>query len=170
METLSIPAIATARTWQYMRIALANPENDRAIVHVRLRYTVDVGAITVWLDHIRATNADTEKWTKLDNRLWRIDREAREVILVKGGHREVGYAALKLIGGDNPALLSADATANEIDDEYVIAKATELALLSNARGPETDLDARIARAAYFRDIADGAKRKFPLLVDVRPVA
>src|SRR3990167_1614606 len=80
VETLSVPAVGTALTWTFHRIALANPELDTAIAHVRLRYTTDVGAVVVWLDDIRAVNADSSEWVQLPLNVWRGGEELREIM------------------------------------------------------------------------------------------
>ena len=169
VETLAIPAL-TANTWTYVRIALANPQDDGAIVNIRFRYTTDVGAATVWLNDIKAVNNNDSVWTKVHKDLWSIDREARDLVLSESGRSVVGYARLKLVGGDNPALLSAATTASEIDDEFIIARVTEMALLTNAGGRESDAQGRFQRATYWRAIADRAARKFPFLTGARIVA
>lgn len=169
VETLAVPALS-ADTWTFVRIALANPQSDGAIVHVRFRYTTDIGAATVWLNDIRAINNDKAVWVRLPNNLWIIDREARDLVLTDAGRSFIGYALLKVVGGDNPVLLTADSTVNEIDDEFVIARATEMALMASARGSGEEVQARLSRATYWRGVADRAKRKFPFLMGVKPVA
>ena len=168
VETLEVPALAAA-TWTFVRIALANPQLDGAIVNIRFRYTADIGAVVVWLNDIRAVNNNESVWVKIPSRLWHIDRSARDLVFTEDGRSVAGYALLKIVGGDNPVLLTAATTVSEIDDEFIIARATEMALLSNARGPETDLDGRLQRAAYWRGIADRARHKFPFLVGAKIV-
>jgi len=81
----------------------------------------------------------------------------------------VSYDLLKLVGGDKPALLSADSTASEIDDQYIIATATAFALSSASGGPATDPDARRQQAAFWFGISEQSKRAFPMLRNVRNV-
>ena len=43
IETLEVPAL-TANTWTYVRMALANPETDTAIISIGLEYDADLNA------------------------------------------------------------------------------------------------------------------------------
>ena len=82
LETLSIPAL-TADTWTFVRMQLSTPELDTAIISVGLEYDSDLGACTVWIDDIAAVKNDTAEWSTLDRRLWKIDKEARDLILLR---------------------------------------------------------------------------------------
>ena len=168
LETLSIPALS-ADTWTFVRMSLANPETDTAIISVGLEYDSDLGACTVWIDDIVAVANDTAEWTTLDRRYWKIDKEARDLILVRDGQCVVGDTLIKITGGDKPALLTSDSTATEIDEDYIIAGAVNLALLSTSGGPSTDPDAKRQLSAYWAQQAERARRSFPMLVNVRSV-
>ena len=168
LETLSIPALL-ADTWTFVRMALANPETDTAIISVGLEYDSDLGAVTVWIDDISAVENDTAEWTTLSRHNWRIDKAARDLMLVRDGHDAVGYSLIKLIGGDKPALLTSDSTATEIDENFIIANATNLALISTSGGPATDPDAKRQLSAYWAAQAERSRRALPLLVNVRQV-
>ena len=168
LETLSIPALS-ADTWTFVRMSLANPETDTAIISVGLEYDSDIGAVTVWIDDIVAVANDTAEWTTLDRRNWKIDKEARGLVLQRDGHEAIGYALIKITGGDKPALLTTDSTTTEIDEDYIIASTITLALLSASGGPSTDPDAKRQLSAFWSDQAQRAKRKFPMLVNIRSV-
>ena len=168
LETLSIPALS-ADTWTFVRMSLSNPETDTAIISVGLEYDSDIGAATVWIDDIVAVANDTAEWSTLDRRNWKIDKESRDLVLVRDGQCAVGYALMKITGGDKPALLTSDATTTEIDEDYIIANAIALALLSTGGGPSTDPDAKRQLSAFWSDQAQRAKRKFPMLVNIRSV-
>ena len=168
LETLSIPALS-ADTWTFVRMSLAHPETDTAIISVGLEYDADIGAVTVWIDDIVAVANDTAEWTTLDRRYWKIDKEARDLILVRDGQCVVGNTLIKITGGDKPALLTSDSTATEIDEDYIIAGAVNLALLSTSGGPSTDPDAKRQLSAYWAQQAERARRAFPMLVNVRSV-
>jgi hypothetical protein len=170
-EELSIPALS-ADTWTFVRMSLANPENDTAIVSVALELHTDIAssaAVTVWIDDISAVANDTAEWETLERRNWKIDKESRDLILVRDGHRAVGYSLIKITGGDKPALLTSDSTTTEIDEDYIIAQAISLALLSASGGPATDPDARRQLSAFWTDQAQRARRAFPMLANVRSV-
>ena len=168
IETLSVPALS-ADTWTYVRVALANPETDTAIISVGLEYDSDLGACTIWLDDIKVVQNDTAVWEIFPKHLWRIDREARDLVLTEGGKFEAGYALLKITGGDKPALLSSETGASEIDDSYIIARATGLAFASASGGSGTDPDTLRQQAAFWFGLAEQSKRAFPLLITGRVV-
>ena len=168
LETLNLPALV-ADTWTFCRLTLANPETDTAIISVGLKYVTDIGACVIWLDDIRAVKNSQSRWTKLDNTLWSVNRQAQEIVLSRGGRNAVGYNLLKLVGYNSPTPLSSDTATSDISDTYVIAEATALAYASGAGGANTDPDNRAARAAFWMGKAELAKASFPLLVDVRPV-
>jgi hypothetical protein len=168
LETLSIPALS-ADTWTFVRMSLANPETDTAIISVGLEYDSDIGVVTVWIDDIMAVENDTAEWTTLARRYWKIDKEARDLVLVRDGQCVVGYSLLKITGGDKPALLTSDSTTTEIAENYIIASTVNLALLSSSGGPATDPDAKRQLSAYWAQQAERARRSFPMLVNVRSV-
>jgi hypothetical protein len=168
LETLEIPAL-TADTWTFVRMSLANPETDTAIISVGLEYDADIGAATVWIDDIVAVANDTAEWATLDRRNWKIDKESRDLVLLREGHKAVGYSLIKITGGDKPALMTADSDTTEIDEDYIIAQAASLAFLSESAGPSTDPDARRQISAFWIDQAQRARRAFPMLVNVRSV-
>ena len=168
LETINIPSISPD-TWTFVRLTLANPETDTAIISIGLKHVTDLGACTVWIDDIAAVVNDTAEWATLDRRNWKVDKEARDLILVRDGQSAVGYRLIKITGGDKPALLTADSDTTEIDEDYIIAEAIKLATLSSSGGPNTDPDARRQLSAFWGDQAQRAKRKFPMLVGVRSV-
>ena len=168
LETLSIPAL-TADTWTFVRMSLANPETDTAIISVGLEYDADIGAATVWIDDIVAVANDTAEWTILDRRNWKIDKESRDLILQRDGHKAVGYSLIKITGGDKPALMTANTDTSEIDENYIIAQTVSLALLASSGGPATDPDAKRQISAFWTDQAQRARRTFPMLVNGRSV-
>ena len=168
LETFSITALS-ADTWTYVRIKLANPELNTAIISIGLEYDSDLGACQVRLDDIKVVQNDTAVFQIFPKHLWKIDRSARDLILNDGAQLEVGYNMIKLSGGDKPALLSSDTATTEIDDSYIIARATGLALSAASGGPTTDPDALRQAAAFWFGLAEQAKRAFPLLITGRAV-
>ena len=168
LETLSIPALS-ADTWTFVRMSLANPETDTAIISVGLEYDADIGAVTVWIDDIVAVANDTAEWETLDRRYWKIDKEARDLVFLRDGQCAVGYSLIKITGGDKPALLTSDSATTEISEEYIIAQAITTALLSRSGGPSTDPDAKRQLSSYWTQQAEKSRRGFPMLVNVRSV-
>ena len=167
-ETLAVPA-ASADTWTFFRIELANPESDIAIVSVGIEYNANSGTNTVRFDDLRVVHNDTAEWNTLDRRLWKIDKEARDLILGRDGQDAIGYSLIKLTGGDKPALLSSETDTTEIPERYVIAFATARALLSTSGGPTTDPDNKRQLVAYWDGEINRAKAAFPMLTNVRTV-
>jgi len=168
LETLSIPALS-ADTWTFVRMSLANPETDTAIISVGLEYDADIGAVTVWIDDIVAVANDTAEWETLDRRNWKIDKEARDLVFLRDGQRAVGYSLIKITGGDKPTLLTSDSDTTEISEEYIIAQAITTALVSASGGPATDPDAKRQLSAYWGQQAERSRRGFPMLANVRSV-
>ena len=168
LETLSIPAL-TADTWTFVRMQMANPETDTAIISVGLEYDADIGAATIWIDDIVAVANDTAEWETLPRRNWRIDKEARDLILTRVGQDTVGYHLMKIKGGDKPALLSSDDTATEVNENFVISNTVNLALIATSGGPATDPDAKRQLSAYWAAQAERARKALPFLVNARSV-
>ena len=168
LETLSVPAL-TADTWKFCRVSLANPETDTAIISVGFEYDSDLGACTVWLDDIKAVRNDSAIWASLSRRAWGVDKEAADLVLTMDGRASVGHRLIKLVGGDKPALLTADSTATEVDDQFVIARATALALSAASGGPNTDPDQRRGQAAFWFGVSEQARKTFRPLVNARLV-
>ena len=172
-ESITLTNALSADTWTFVRIKLANPELDTAIDSIGLEYDVDSGGgvlFHVWLDDIKAVKNDSARWKKVPRNLWKIDREANDIVFDSYFNGLVSYDLLKLVGGDKPAILSADSTATEIDDQYVIATATALAFSSSSGGPSTDPEARRQQAAFWFGISEQSKRAFPMLRNVRMVS
>ena len=168
LETLHVPALS-ADTWTYVRIALNNPELNTAIISIGLEYDSDLNACQVRLDDIKVVENDTAVYQIFPKHLWKIDRSARDLVLTDSGRTEAGYALLKITGGDKPALLSTDAGTSEIDDAYIIARATALAFAAASGGPNVDPDAKRQQAAFWFGLAEQAKRAFPILITGRVV-
>ena len=164
LETLSIPALTNDK-WTYFRVYLATPELDTAIISVGLEYDSDLGACTVWLDDLKAVKNDEAIWSPVPRRLWHIDKNSRHLILTDSARDMIGYSMLKIIGGDEPILLTADSTVNEVSDDYVISKATALAL--SAYGPQTERTER--QIAMWEARASMCYRRIPFLTNVREV-
>ena len=174
IETLNVPAL-TASTWKYCRVALSNPHTDTAIISVGLEYDSDLGACTVHLDDIKAVKNDTATWTKLPRYQWRIDKEGeqgastQDLVLTDGGRAEVGYSLIKLVGGDEPAELSADSDTTEVPERFIVAYATALSAQAGSLRPDADIDSMRNLAAFWFAKSEQAKNDLPFLTNVRLV-
>ena len=165
LETLTVPALV-AGEWTFVRVALANPQLDSAIISTALNAANNIGANVVSISHVNAVRADSGEWVRMDRGNWYAEEEAQDIVF----RTPPPYRLIKLVGGDNPALLSADATANEIDDEFVIARATQRTLLAFGAGANTDPDSLRQVASYWGDIADRAKAALPWTPGARIVS
>ena len=168
LEALSIPALA-ADTWTYVRIPLANPETDTEIIAIALEHDYNLDDCQIRLDDIKVVQNDSAVWEIFPKHLWKLDRSARDLIITQDGKFAAGYSLLKITGGDKPSLLSTDSATTEIDDSYIIARATGLAFASASGGPSTDPDQLRQQAAFWLGLAEQAKRAFPLLITGRAV-
>ena len=168
LETLSVPALS-ADTWTFCRVALANPESDTAIISVGIEYDADLGACTVWLDDVSVVTNDSAQWEKIPRHLWKVDKEASDIVLDNYAHGTARYNLLKIVGGDKPALLTTETGTSEVDEQYIIARATALAFAATSGGPNTDPDNKNNMAGFWMGMSQQARRSFPLLTDVRMV-
>ena len=168
IETLNVPALA-ADTWTFVRMQLSNPETDTAIISVGLEYDSDLGACTVWLDDISAVENDTAEWIKIPRNLWRIDKEAKDVVFDNYVHGVARYNLLKIVGGDKPALLSSDSDTSEVNEQYLIAAATARAFAATSGGPSVDPDQRRNQAGFWFSMSNRSRKSLPMLTNVRLV-
>ncbi len=167
LESVNVPASTTTDAWQYFRVALATPERLTAIVSIGIEMDVDKGAHTIWFDDLKVTRQDSDEWAPLDSYAWWIDKEARDLIL--RDRRIPGYALLKLVGGDKPALFTADSSTSEVPEEYVVARATALSLLGGVSAPSLDAAMRGRLADYWIQHAETARRGLPMAQGMRLV-
>ena len=166
VETLNVPAL-TADTWKYCRVALANPESDTAIISVGLEYDSDLGACNVWLDDIKAVVDASATWEKLHSHLWSIDKNNRNLVFTLDGRSAARYNLLRLTGGDQPAIMTADDSTCEVDEGYVISRATALALSASWGLPDPGEARRMAQ--FWMALSEQAKARMPMLQGVRTV-
>ena len=166
LEELDIPAL-TDDTWTFFRVKLANPELDTAIISIGLKYDVDLGACTIWLDDISVVANDSAQWSKIPRNLWRIDKEAQDIVLDNYVHGVARYNLLKIVGGDKPALMTSDTDTPEVDERYLIAAATSKMFAASSGGPSTDPDQRRGQAGFWKGEANRAQRSLPFQTDIR---
>ena len=132
------------------------PEGVDAISKVQVR--VSTASLPV-------DDADTTVWRTLPAHLWGIDKGDRALTLTGGGRRLVGHAPLKLVGGREPSAMSSDAASTVVPDEFIIARATALALRAS---PDLSESGRAASQRWDAQAGD-ARAAFPLLTDLRRV-
>ena len=112
-----------------------------------------------------AVDGSTAVWRTLPAHLWGIEKGDRVLTLTGGGRRLAGYAPLKLVGGREPSPLTTDAASTVVPDEFIIARATALALLAS---PDLSESGRAASERWDARTRE-ARAAFPLLTDVRRV-
>ena len=110
-------------------------------------------------------DADTAVWRTLPPHLWGIDKGSRVLTLADAGRRQAGNAPLKLVGGKNPSPLSGEASTTVVPDEFIIARATALALRA---APDLSESGRAARE-HWETQALAARAAFPMLTNARRV-
>ena len=163
-ESINIPA-ASARTWTYMRVSLANPELDSAITSVGIKVASGASNTTryIWINDIKAVDSQSATYTRMWGGNYRVDRESRKIFLTEAARRDIGYKLIRLVGYKLPSVLSADSSTCELDPDLVAARATSRAMFSLARGRTTDPDDNDRRAAFFEGVAAQAERSLPAL-------
>ena len=112
-----------------------------------------------------AVDGSTAAWRTLPPHLWGIDKGDRALTLTDGGRRLAGHAPLKLVGGTEPSAMSSDAASTVVPDEFIIARATALALLAS---PDLSESGRAATEKWDARTRE-ARAAFPLLANVRRV-
>jgi hypothetical protein len=159
-EEIAVPALV-ARTETWVRVAMTAPELSTAIISVALE--ANAGTITsggtVWLGEIEGTQNDSNSWRLIPRNLWSIDKQARDLVFLNKSL--TGYYLMKLSGGDNPLLMTADTDTNEVPDSFMIYKTAGLLLL---RDPDD-----LQRAQIYLGWAEREKLSLPPLVNVRLV-
>jgi len=155
VESLNIPA-TTANTKTTHVIALANPESDSAIISVGLKMVTDKGAFTLYADKIRAFKSTSKEYRVLNPEMWSIVKDSTnylkltpEALGLIGDTRQ-----LRLTGYQIPALLTAEATASEVDPSWLIAKVTGRLLIGHAKSSRLDILDREKLSKYWFDEAE----------------
>jgi hypothetical protein len=141
LETLSLPAL-TAATWYRCVLTLDNPHLDTAIISIGIKQeaSTDVGACTLWIDHVICYNAGARVFKMLHTDYWDIADSKLKIktLGVTGTDR-----CLRLFGYRIPAVFTDDTTNSEIDPEYLIDKVSGQ-LLMKARSPDADYYLKLA--------------------------
>lgn len=158
-ETLAFPATVATDTWTYASIAVASQESNTGITGLVLDYTTDLGACVIWIDDIRAVQSGTERWAKIAPHQWRLDKLNGTVRF----KHSPDYGRLRISGGDKPVALTTDAGVCEVPEDYVIAYATWMALLSAPEDTQVYRD----RVRYWAGQVVRTRSAMPALVDVR---
>ena len=136
------------------------------------RFPVSEGIDAIWKVQVRVSasspspaDANTVVWRTLPSHLWGVDKGDRVLTLTDGGRRMAGNSPLKLVGGWEPSPLSTDASTTVVPDEFVIARATALALLAS---PDLSESGRAACEKWDARTRE-ARAAFPMLTNLRRV-
>ena len=146
IETLNVPAL-TARIWTFVQVALATPELDTAIISLGVKFTTDNGAQVAWVDDFQVTNHATSVYARVSESAWSIDASAGEIVFSEAAVTDMGYALIRLKGGDEPSLTTGDSSVMEINEWFVIC-ATTAQLFADAHG-RFGSDSFLRLAAYW---------------------
>ncbi|MYD52582.1 MAG: hypothetical protein F4W93_14030 [Dehalococcoidia bacterium] len=136
------------------------------------RFPIPEGIDAIWKVQVRVStsspspiDADSAVWRTLPSHLWGIDKGDRVLTLTDGGRRLAGSAPLKLVGGRVPSGLSSDASTTVVPDDFIIARATALALFAS---PDLSESGRAACEKWDVRTRE-ARAAFPLLTNMRRV-
>ena len=168
LEALEIPAL-TADTWTYVRMELANPEKDTAIIAIALEHDANLANCQIRLDDIKVVQSDTAVWEVLPRHVWKTQKGSRQIVLTDSGRLQAGYSMLKIEGGSKPSTLSADTDTCTVDSSYVINYATALAFGSTSGGAGTDPDQKREQLKLYLGLAEAAKQAWGFIVNGRVV-
>lgn len=169
LETILLPAIL-ARTWTFVRLTLANPELDTAIISIGLEYNANSGANTIWLDDFRAVNEDRSVYADLAQNLWQVDPEGNDLVLTDAGRETAGYNLLKIYGGTHPSQMTLDTDVATVDELYITYQATADLLRGGSMATPEDPAGRRTLSDRFQTLADRARGRFRPLVNTRKIA
>ena len=161
-ETISLPALS-ARTWTYCRLALANPEDDTAIISVGLEYNANNDANTILMNKLIADREDYGRWSALNQDSWYLRREERQLVLFEDALSSVNGKLIRFEGYKKPSLLSSDSSTSEINADLISSRATARALMSLSRGNVTDPDDRRQNASWWEAMASRSELSQPIL-------
>ncbi len=154
LETIAMPALV-AGVWTRFEVALANPQDDTAIISVGVQFTTDNGAQVCWIDDFHAVNQNGATYDEIHHSAYSIDKEAGALIFTDVARQALGYVKLKIKGGDKPTLLTADSTVSEVSATYIIAETTAQIFLG---GGEADRNSYIFWAARAKTAKKGLMR------------
>jgi hypothetical protein len=162
---LDFPAVGNDK-WVFHRVSMGATEIDRAtaIISVGIEADVERDNRILFIDGIRAIHHQEESFTDVPRRLWSVDRSTRSLQLTDSARSMIGYNMLKIIGGDKPALLSADTEISEVPDAFIIARATARAL---AAAPASEENRN--QSGFWERIGNGYFNRMPMLTNVRIV-
>ncbi len=168
-KIIAIPALV-AGVEQWIRVAMTKavsgftPAEATAIISVALEYNANNAANTIWMTGVDASQRDSYIWESEERHLWSVDKEAQDLVFA---YTPKSYL-MKLVGGDNPTLLTSDTDVTEIPEGYMIHYAVGTLLQRYNAGEDAE-QARVRERLADRQMgmAERAKGAFPILVNAR---
>tara|TARA_R100000008_G_scaffold86653_1_gene80673 strand:+ start:108 stop:1382 length:1275 start_codon:yes stop_codon:yes gene_type:complete len=130
-EDVSVPA-TSVDTWTHHRVAFSSAENLTAIISVGLIQVADIGAATVSIDDIKVSRDYGASYEEIHRNFYTIDRANRRLVFDENARAFINNSLIKLTGVKKPTLLTADSTSCDVEPEYIIQKATAMALLARS--------------------------------------
>ncbi|KKK74116.1 hypothetical protein LCGC14_2886980, partial [marine sediment metagenome] len=158
VESIDIPA-TVANTSTTHTITLADPSGDTAIISVGIKLITDKGAMTLYVDRIRAVNSNQKKYEDLSADQWDVVKGSSPTFKLVG-------SGLSVVGGDNeirlsgyaaPDIMSDETTDCEIDPAYVIAATTGRLLTAHAKSRQLSIVDREALGEKWLERAEKIK-------------
>ena len=150
-ETLGVPAMG-ADSWNYHRLALANPELDTAITRFMVMTGAsDMGSVTAWVDDVTTVRANTEKWARINTRFWGLDQDNRQLVFERDA--SIPYSLMRVTGVRSPNLLTTDSAVSEVSSAFIINSVTAKLLRSRSDFFAGDRDAAAIEAQGYESLA-----------------
>jgi len=158
LETLDIPA-TLVNTDTYHTITLDNPQLDTAIISIGAKMVQDKGAVTIYIDRVRAVDSNSKEYRTLPPDMWSVVKGVTpKLALTNTGIDFVGNGTeMRLTGLSAPDIMSDETTDAEIDPAYIIAKTTGHLLIAHAKSSRLDIKDREGRSEYWLGVADKIK-------------
>lgn len=155
LESLDIPA-TTAKVWTRHIISLANPASDTAIISLGAKMVVDKGAFTLYVDFIKAVNANSRNYYTLAPEFWEIVHGSTDYINItdKGLSLMGANTLLRINGYQALAQMSADSSTSQVDPAFIAYRVAGTLMLRHALRGESDPEARLAKAKAYMEIAN----------------
>lgn len=115
LETIEFPSI-TARTWTRVKLTLANPELDTAIISVGLEYNANTQESIFKISRITGLTDSERQWSDpMSKELWWPNIEDGKIEFTYAGRMLISGRRLQVTGRKLPTVMSTDASTSEIE-------------------------------------------------------
>ena len=156
--------------WKYVQIPIADPRKIKDADNIRFTIVAASEGV-VWFNGLWGVDQQSVNWQEYDRRAWRIEHSNREIeIIPQSELDQAPWALVRIVGGRDPIPFTDDETDIEIDDFFLIARATELALSSVSGSRDTDPDNYRQLSQHWHGRSLQARRSaFPNMVNIRRI-